>query len=95
MDKNWGEAEQHLLAALHADPGSAEAHNTLGMIYLQRAELDPARRQFEETVKLQPGMGSAHYNLALIYQKQGKTDAAEREFRAAKDASGPNSIHRP
>jgi Flp pilus assembly protein TadD len=81
-------------SALRADPGSAEAHNTLGMIYLQRGELEPARRQFEETIRLQPKLASAHYNLGLVYQQQGKTDAAAQEFRAAKEAEG-GAIHRP
>ena len=60
---------------------------------MQRGDLEPARRQFEETIRLQPKLASAHYNLALIFQKQGKTDAAEQEFRAAKAAEG--SIHKP
>ena len=38
-------AQQHMLLALRADPSSAEAHNTLGGIYLQRGELEPARRR--------------------------------------------------
>ena len=77
-----------MLSALRADPGSAEAHDTLGGIYLQRGELERARRQFQETIRLQPKLASAHYKLALVFEKQGKTDAAAQEFRAAQEAEG-------
>ena len=86
MEKNWNEAQQRMLAALHTDPGSAEAHNTLGGIYLQRGELEPARHQFEEAIRLQTNFAAAHYYLGLVFQKQGKSEEAEREFRAAKEA---------
>ena len=86
MGQNWAEAQQQMLAALHADPNSAEAHNTLGGIYLQRGELAPAQHQFEEAIRLQAKLASAHYNLALVFQKQGKKEDAVREFRAAQEA---------
>jgi Tfp pilus assembly protein PilF len=86
MEQKWSEAEQRMLAALRADPGSAEAHNTLGSIYLQGGDLEKARRQFEEAIRLQPKLASAHYNLGLVLQQQGKTEAAAQEFRAAQEA---------
>ena len=86
MEKNWGEAERRMSLALEADPNSAEAHDTLGGIYLERGDLQRARLQFEKAVQLQPQSGPAHYHLGLVLQQQGKTAEAEREFRAAQQA---------
>jgi Tfp pilus assembly protein PilF len=62
------------------------AHNTLGGIYLQGGELERARHQFEEAIRLQTKFAQAHYNLGLVLQKQGKSEEAAREFQAALEA---------
>ncbi|MBV8476729.1 MAG: tetratricopeptide repeat protein, partial [Acidobacteria bacterium] len=83
IDLNWSEAQLELLSALDTDPGSAEAHNALGSVYLQRGQLEPARGELEKAIRLEPEFAWAHYNLALVLKQQEKMDDAERELRAA------------
>jgi len=86
MEGNWSEAQQRMLSALHTDPRSAEARDTLGKIYFQRGELEQARQQFEEAIRLQPKLPAAHYDLAMVFQKLGKMDEAAKELRVAKQS---------
>jgi len=65
------------------DPGSAEAHNTLGSVYIRRGQLEQASSELEEAIRLQPEFAGAHYNLALVLKKQEKRDEAAQELRAA------------
>ena len=44
LEGQWEDGERHLRAALKSDPLSAEAHNTLGSLYLRRQDLLRARR---------------------------------------------------
>jgi Flp pilus assembly protein TadD len=52
--ENLGEAQDQVRWALRTDSDSAEAHNLLGNIYLNRHELDDARAEFKETLRLDP-----------------------------------------
>jgi Tfp pilus assembly protein PilF len=93
MQQDWSEAQQQLLAAVHADPTSPEAHNTLGGVYFERGELDEARDQFKASLRLKSNFPEAHYRLGLVYQKQGKAAEAAQEFRAAQNASQGVTAH--
>jgi Tfp pilus assembly protein PilF len=67
----------------------------LGKVYFQGGDLERARHQFEETIRLQPKLAAGHYDLAMVLQKQGKTDAAAQELRAAQEADGAGSMQKP
>ena len=70
-------------AALGADPSSADAHNALGSVYLRKGNLERARDEFTEAVRLAPESAWAHYNLGLVFRGQGRSDEAAHEFRLA------------
>jgi Flp pilus assembly protein TadD len=57
--ENLGEAQDQVRWALRTDSDSAEAHNLLGNIYLNRHELDDARAEFKETLRLDPDFKAA------------------------------------
>jgi Tfp pilus assembly protein PilF len=56
---------------VRADPGSAEAHNTLANAYLMESRLDEAIAEYREALRLDPGLGAARRNLE-------KAEAARR-----------------
>jgi tetratricopeptide (TPR) repeat protein len=83
LEGRWEDGVRHLGAALQADPKSAEAHNTLGSLFLRRGELEKARGELAEAVRLQPKFAWAHYNLGLVLLQQKKSEEAARAFRQA------------
>jgi superkiller protein 3 len=53
-------------AALRIEPGNAQAHNGLGLVYTQINQDDRAIAAFREAVRLYPGFADAHGNLGAI-----------------------------
>lgn len=51
---------------------------TSGLTFLQRDELEAARREFERLIELAPGEAIGHTNLALVHLKAGDLAEAER-----------------
>lgn len=64
-------------AALEADPGFANAANTLGVIYLKREHLAPAERAMRYALQREPGNVSAMSNLSGILAAEGRTAEAQ------------------
>ena len=64
-------------AALEADPGFANAANTLGVIYFKRNHLAPAERAMRYALQREPGNISAISNLAGILAAEGRTAEAD------------------
>ncbi|MDE2497975.1 MAG: tetratricopeptide repeat protein [Xanthomonadaceae bacterium] len=60
-------------AALEADPGFANAANTLGVIYLTRNHLVPAERAMRYALQREPDNISAMSNLSGLLAKEGRT----------------------
>ncbi|MGH8212871.1 MAG: tetratricopeptide repeat protein [Rhodanobacteraceae bacterium] len=63
-------------AALEADPGFANAANTLGVIYLERNRLAPAEHAVRYALQREPDNVSAMSNLAGILTEEGRTAEA-------------------
>lgn len=63
-------------AALEADPGFANAANTLGVIYLKRKQLAPAERAMRYALQREPDNISAMSNLSGILAAEGRTAEA-------------------
>ncbi|HET7221819.1 MAG TPA: tetratricopeptide repeat protein, partial [Rhodanobacteraceae bacterium] len=63
-------------AALEADPGFANAANTLGVIYLKRNRLAPAERAMRYALRREPDNVSAMSNLSGILVAEGRTAEA-------------------
>ncbi|HEY3520900.1 MAG TPA: tetratricopeptide repeat protein, partial [Rhodanobacteraceae bacterium] len=64
-------------AALEADPGFANAANTLGVIYIKRNRLAPAERAMRYALQREPDNVSAISNLTGILADEGRTTEAQ------------------
>ncbi len=58
-------------------------YNHLGTYFSQQGDLDRARQEFAEALRLEPQRAEAHYNLANIFFRQGNLKAAEAGYREA------------
>jgi Tfp pilus assembly protein PilF len=64
-------------AALEADPGFANAANTLGVIYHKRNHLAPAERAMRYALRLDPDNVSVISNLSRVLTSEGRTAEAQ------------------
>ena len=64
-------------AALMADPGFANAANTLGVIYHKRNDLAPAEQAMRYALRLDPDNVSALTNLSRVLTQEGRTAEAQ------------------
>lgn len=76
--------------ALELDPGAAEVHDNLGLLYKSLGDAEAAGNEYREALRLCPGYADAHNDLGALYAREGRLDDAIREFRAALAA---NPIH--
>jgi Flp pilus assembly protein TadD/predicted AlkP superfamily phosphohydrolase/phosphomutase len=70
-------------------PEAVKAHNNLGVIDLERGEIDGARRHFEAAVRASAGHFESRHNLALIYLDDGRLEDAIKLLEDAA-AMAPN-----
>lgn len=68
-------------------PGSALAHNNLGLAYVGKDRIDLAVQEYEKALEINPGYSRANNNLGLIYLGQGEIDLAIEEFKKAIESS--------
>lgn len=61
---------------LEASPNSPRAHNSLGLVYLNEANLKRAIGEFQEAIRINPLSFEAYSNLSLAYCKTGELDPA-------------------
>jgi Flp pilus assembly protein TadD len=69
------EAIQSLEKAVALEPTSATIHYNLGAAYERKDNLEKARSQFQEAVKLKPDFGEAYLALGNGYLSERKFDA--------------------
>jgi Flp pilus assembly protein TadD len=60
----------HYLEALRLNPGYAEAHNNLAILYARDGRLEQAREHWETALRLKPDYEDARRNLQLLQQMQ-------------------------
>jgi Flp pilus assembly protein TadD len=77
-DKAIGEYQR----ILKTNPNSAEAHNWLGVAYLQKNSLQPAIAEFQQAVRLKPDYVRAHNNLGSTLAQAGDVEAGIGALRA-------------
>lgn len=65
------QAIAHYQALIRKNPRSAEAHNWLGVAYLERNALREAIVEFRKAIALQPGYARAHNNLGSTLAQMG------------------------
>jgi Flp pilus assembly protein TadD len=79
----YADAETLWRATIARNPASALAHNSLGVLLLERGELDQAETEFERTVKIQADNPEPLNNLGAIRLRQGRLEDALAFFRRA------------
>ncbi|NQT52520.1 tetratricopeptide repeat protein [bacterium] len=72
-------AIEHLSRAIERAPGDSELRMLLGSAYRNSRDLDAAKAQFEEVLKLRPRHPRAGLELVLIHRLQGRPDLAEKQ----------------
>src|SRR5918912_1439150 len=60
-----------LQTVLRRDPKSADAHNWLGVAYLQKNSLSDAEREFRRAIELRPDFVRAYNNLGSTLAQAG------------------------
>ncbi len=78
QDGKRDDAIAHYERALKVAPDFYPAHNNLGSDYLNKADLDGARREFEKVIRLNQGDAAAYFNLSNVCILTGKLADAER-----------------
>ncbi len=68
------------LEAATLNPADASAHYNLGLIHLQRKELEEARARFARAVEIDPEEVDSHYQLGRIAREQGRLPEAVGHF---------------
>jgi Flp pilus assembly protein TadD len=66
-------------------PGSVVAHNSLALAMVERKDLERARLQFEEALRLSPEEPHVLGNLGVLLMRQGKYDQAAVYLRKSLD----------
>jgi protein O-mannosyl-transferase len=67
--------------ALAVTPQNDVAENNLGIISMQRGQLDEAIARFETAIRLRPDNAPAHQNLAKVLLQKGRVEDAIRHYR--------------
>jgi tetratricopeptide (TPR) repeat protein len=64
-------------------PGSARAHNNLGVAYKEEGQRNKAMEHYRAALVLEPDYARAHNNLGVAYKEEGHIDKAIEHYRAA------------
>jgi tetratricopeptide (TPR) repeat protein len=75
-------------------PNMAEVSDTLGWIYLKKAQTDSAVNAFQELVAKAPGHSTFHFHLAMAYKQKGDKGKAIQELREALKYNPSSAEHR-
>jgi protein O-mannosyl-transferase len=65
------------------NPDCWMAHNNLGVVFAARGEIETARAEYEEALRIKPDFYDPHNNLGNIFRKEGKTEEAIVEYGRA------------
>ena len=85
---------EHFQTALRIAPGHVEAAFNLGVIALERDELDEARQWFEQVLARSPQYVDALISLGIVLQKQSRLDEAAARLREALALAPANAAAR-
>jgi tetratricopeptide (TPR) repeat protein len=88
-----GYVEPGAAASAGGDGGesSPEVHNNLGRIHLGKGEVEKARAEFENALRLDPNNADALLNISSILRAEGRTPQAEQLVQRALQVD-PNSV---
>ncbi len=71
---------QQNLRTLTLNPQDADAHYQLGLIQLDRRNLDGARKYFESALKIDPNDAECHYSLGRTFELKGEWAQALEQY---------------
>ncbi len=74
------DAQRYLSRAVFLSPESAEAHNDLGVCFIQQGKTEDAIDEFETALEISTEMPEAFFNRALCYQQLLLKDAAREDL---------------
>lgn len=81
---NGGDAERSLRyyqRVLNIDPSYVEAHFNMGLINLEKNNMEKAEQSYRQAIRIKPDYISAYYNLAYIYSQKGDKKKAIESYR--------------
>lgn len=81
--------QDFLQRALKLNPGFADAHYELGLLFEDERKESEAIHEYELATQLKPDFAKAHYHLARLYQKAGRAALAQQEFRTFERLKSP------
>jgi tetratricopeptide (TPR) repeat protein len=84
--------KRHLHAAT-LNPRDAEAHYQLGLLHLQRRELEEAKARFQKAVEIDSRELDAHYQLGRLAREEGRFEDAIRHFEEVVRQDETHSRH--
>lgn len=73
--------EEYLLKAIHLNNFLTDAHNNLGVIYLDQKKLDEAERAFTRTVEIDPEFKTGYMNLGVVYDRKNQLERALEMYK--------------
>src|SRR5689334_5237120 len=89
QSRRFAEADAVALQILRSFPADAPTVHLLGLIALEKNQLDQALRFIQQSLALTPDNALFHSNLANVYVRLGQTKAAiescEQSLRLQKD----------
>jgi protein O-mannosyl-transferase len=79
----WRDSETLWNHTLACTQDNFVAHNTLGLVPLDKGQFDKAITQFREALRIDPDYEEAHFNLGFALYQQGRAQDAIAEYQAA------------
>ncbi len=93
-NEDWRDSLTLWRKTVQTAPRSARAHANLAMTYLEREQLDLARRELEDAVRIAPGDGRYLGGLGSLYLKMGRLEAAEEVLdQALRTSAARTPLH--
>lgn len=77
------EALESYLKVVERNPYNADAHNNLGVLYLDTGEIDKAKNEFEKALKINENYAASINNLGTVYLKKGMRNKAYDLYKKA------------
>lgn len=70
-NKDYYTEEAFWRKAIEVSPGNSGAHNSLGLVYIDKRNLNGALKEFQEAIRFDPANYSVNVNLAGCYLEMG------------------------
>ncbi len=80
----------HCQKAVAADPENASAHNDLGVLYINSAQMEKALAEFNREIELEPRAPRGHLNASFTLLALGRAHDAETAARNALETDRTN-----